>query len=89
MSFYSFEGRQVFTINARGESNRIKVSAKLESGSAVIRYDAGEGLTDFLTVRGGDEISTVIESLPKGRIYLLVDTEEKCINGDFHFELEK
>ena len=90
MSFYSFEGKMVFRMKWDGATEgSIKYSAKLESGEATVYYDCGGEKTELFKIGAGDEISSSVGTIGKGTVYVIVETNGKCQNGDFRFSLEK
>ncbi len=88
MNFYTFEGRMVFKLTLLNDNGgRLEYSAKLESGSARVYYDNGEKL-ELVSVNAGDEIASASGPLARGTVYVIVETDGKCQNGAFHFELD-
>ena len=87
MNFYSFDGTMVFRLNAQDAGERIRYSAKLESGSAAVFYDAGGTKTLLFSIGPGETVSASGAPLEKGTVHLLVETDGKCTNGEFRFEL--
>ncbi len=88
MSFYEFNGRQVFNLKAKSGDEHIKYTAKLETGKADVYYDSGEGKVLLFTINGGDEFNGQSETLGAGRVYLIVETDGKCSGGSFAFKVE-
>ena len=88
MSFYTFKGTMVFKLKCKDAGQRIRYSAKLESGSAAVYTDCGDGKTELLSVGAGDETASVGGQIGKGTVYVIVETDGECTNGDFRFELE-
>lgn len=87
MSFYSFDGRMVFKLkNGNDADGRLKVSATLESGSAKVYADDGTK-TELCAVHAGDTIETTAALSGKGTVWVIVETSEKCMNGDFRFSV--
>ena len=85
MSFYSFEGRMVFKLNTTRESD-IKYQAKLESGSATVYYDWA-GKQELFSVKGGEELDSRSGYVDNGTIYIIVETDGECMNGEFSFSI--
>lgn len=87
MSFSSFEGTIVYKLNCKGEGEILHYSSTLESGSADVFYDnAGEKVLMF-SVKGGSDADGLVSDLQKGKIYIIVETTEKCTEGQFKFEI--
>lgn len=87
MSFYSFDGRIVFKLKSTGEGD-IKYSAKLESGSAKVYYDFYGTKTELFSISGGNEINSHNGYIEAGTVYVIVETDRKCQNGDFNFSVD-
>ena len=87
MSFYSFDGRIVFKLKSTGEGD-IKYSAKLESGSAKVYYDFYGTKTELFSISGGNEINSHNGYIEAGTVYVIVETDGKCQNGDFNFSVD-
>jgi len=83
MSFYSFEGRMVFKLHTTRESD-IKYQAKLESGSATVYYDWA-GKQELFSVKGGEELDSRSGYVDNGTVYIIVETDGECMNGEFSF----
>ena len=86
MTFYSFTGTMVFRLNAQA-GERIRYSAKLESGSASVYYDTGGAKTLLFAIGPGETVSASCAPLEKATVHLLVETDGTCMNGELHFEL--
>ena len=85
MKFSSFEGRKDFKLNAPGQ---LKYSAKLGAGSAIVYYDYDGTKTELFTVDAGNEINNSAGPFEKGTIHIIIEANEECKNGEFHFEIE-
>lgn len=86
MNFYEFEGRMVFRLKNTG-GGRIDFSAKLESGDAVIYYDCGEGKKEMVSAHPSCDFKSSTPPLKSGTVYIIVETDGKCRNGGFNFEI--
>ena len=87
MEFYRFEGTMVFTLRG-GSSCSLRYSAKLETGSAAVYYDCGQGKTALLSVGAGDAFADALTLSDGGTVYVIVETDGLCENGDFRFSVE-
>ncbi len=85
MSFWSFDGRMVFKLESKKEGD-ISYTAKLESGSATVYYDF-YGKSQLFSIKGGEEFDTRNGYVEAGTVYIIVETDGKCKNGEFHFSL--
>ncbi len=87
MEFYSFDGKMVFKLNSTGEG-ALKYTAKLESGSATVYYDYLDTKSELFTVNSGDKLDSYGGYVDVGTVYVIVETDGECKNGDFRFSLE-
>jgi len=88
MSFFEFEGQFVFKLKCDSEKQaQIRYIGKLEEGSLTVYYDCGGSKKELFSLRSGDVIQASGGDLPKDRIYIIVETSEKCKNGEVAFEL--
>lgn len=87
MNFFEFDGRNVFTLKSKNAGEKLKYSAKLETGAIKVYYDTDSGKKELFSVGAGDEISSSIDLPSTGKIYIIVETDGKCENGDLHFEI--
>lgn len=87
MDFYSFDGRIAFKLKSTGEGD-LKYSAKLESGSATVYYDFYGTKTELFSISSGDEINSHDGYIEAGTVYVIVETNGECQNGNFRFSLE-
>ena len=88
MSFASFEGRMVFRLKSSGEGD-LKYSARLESGSAVVYYDFYGDRQELFSISGGEEADSRGGYVEAGTVYIIVETDGSCQNGEFRFSLDE
>ena len=88
MSFYEFEGTNVFTLKCKNAGGKLKYSAKLETGAIKVYYDTDGSKKELFSVGAGDEISSSLDLASAGKTYIIVETDGKCMNGDFQFDTE-
>lgn len=88
MSFYSFEGRMVFKLKSTAEGD-LKYSARLESGSAAVYMDYNGTKQELFSISAGEEIDSHGGYVEAGTVYIIVETDGACQNGDFQFSLNK
>ena len=89
MSFFSFEGRMVFKLKYSSEEQTIKAAGKLESGSAVVYFDADGTKEEWFRTAAGEKSAGTLGKLPAGTVYIIVETDGACQNGDFQFEIKQ
>lgn len=88
MSFYSFEGRMVFKLKSSSEGD-LKYTSKLESGYATVYYDFYGTKQELFSISAGEEIDSHGGYVEAGTVYIIVETDGVCQNGDFHFSLNE
>ena len=89
MDFYSFDGTMVFTLdNEKGTEGRLKYSASLETGSAEVWFDRNGSKEKLFSLSAGDEVSSTAELSENETVYVIVETNGECMNGDLEFETE-
>ena len=87
MSFYEFEGRMVFILKCDDETS-IDYNAELKTGNCTVYYDSNGEKTMLFALGAGDHINSSGGELTPGTVYIIVETDEKCMNGDLSFSLE-
>lgn len=88
MNFYSFDGRMVFKLKSTAEGE-LEYTAKLESGSADVYYDFYGTKQELFSISAGEEIDSHGGYVESGTVYIIVETDGACKNGDFQFSLSK
>ena len=86
MEFYRFDGTMTFTLRG-GSPCTLQYSAKLETGSATVYYDCGQGKTALLSIGAGDAPENTVALSSGGTVYVIVETNGQCENGAFYFDL--
>lgn len=87
MRFDRFEGTMVFTLKSDA-SDMLRYKTALGAGSAAIFYDCGDGKTELCSIGEGDAFENTVELPNRGTVYIIVETDGVCENGDFSFTLE-
>ena len=88
MSFWKFEGNMVFQLKCKQAGQSLAYTAKLGTGSATVYYDCGDGKTELCALNAGDETESTLEELKPGTVYVIVEADGHCENGDFHFDIK-
>ena len=89
MSFYEFEGRMVFQLKV-DEGDTIEGTAKLGSGNAsVFAYANGKRLDWSRQSMSESGTELLFEPKCSGKVFIIVETSEKCENGDFRFTVNE
>lgn len=85
ISFSSLDGTRAFKLKSDGHLN---FSAKLGEGSATVFYDSNGTKTELFTIRGGQEIEPSVITVNPGTVYVIVQTDGKCREGRFSFDVK-
>ena len=88
MRFGSFEGERVLTLKCKSEPKTLKYSAELKKGSAIVWIDFDGEKTELFSIDAGEKVEAEFEGLKKGKVYIIVQTKEKCSDGNFRFDLK-
>ena len=89
MRFDSFTGTYVFKFKCTEESSgTLNYKAKLNSGHLKVYYDNDSEKKELFTLKSNETIESSIDSLKEGTIYVIVETDGKCQEGDLSFSLE-
>ncbi len=87
MSFSEFQGVKVFQINFKaGNSKSLIYKLSVEVGKATVYYDTNGEKKVLATVAPGQSIYSELEKLNCSSMYIIVETSDKCLNGNFSFE---
>ena len=88
MSFYSFDGRMVFRLKNTHHAS-LNCSASLETGNAAVYSVCSGEKTELFSIGSGEEFDLCSGDVGSGTIYVIVETDGKCVNGFFTLDLEK
>lgn len=87
IKFGELDGSYVFKLKP-DEDGEISYEATFESGSLKVYYDAGEGKTELFAISSGEELSGKEGNVKKGQtVYIIIETDGKCTEGDFAFHV--
>ena len=90
MSFSEFEGTMVFKLECKGGADaKICYSTKLKGGSATIYYDHDGSKQKLTSAVEGEQNKGSAKGLKNGTVYVIVETNKKCENGEFSFEIQQ
>ena len=88
MSFVEFEGNKEFKLKCKSSNQaEIVYSGKIEAGSLTVYYDCGGTKAELFSLQAGEDIQSAGGYLPEDTIYIIVETSEKCRNGNLSFEV--
>ena len=89
MSFSSFKGTKVFKVHCKEEGERLFYSGNLDKGELSVYYDDDGTKKMLFTVKDGEQVEDTSEELSKGTVYIIVETEGKCSDGNLEFSVEQ
>lgn len=78
----------VFKLKSSAEGD-LKYTAKLESGNATMYYDFYGTKQELFSISAGEELDSHGGYVESGTVYIIVETDGACQNGDFQFTLNK
>ena len=87
MSFYEFDGTMVFNLRSKNSGEKLKYSAKLETGAVTVYYDIHGAKTELLSVGAGEQTDSALDLPSTGKVCVIVETDGRCRNGDFKFDI--
>lgn len=85
MDFHSFDGSISFKLKA-GE--QLEYSGKLDIGSATVYYDCDGSKKELFEINSGEEVDSSVDTPGGGSLYIIVETGEKCEDGEMKFEVK-
>ena len=89
LGFSSLEGERSFVMNVPKKVDGVlKYSGKLDSGSIKVCYKNGGRKTDLFTLSGNDSVEGNLDGIKKGKLEIFLETDGKCEEGSFSFEIE-
>ena len=90
MTFSEFDGTMVFKLdNKLGENAKLSYSTRLKGGSANIYYDHDGTKRKLTSAVEGEQTKGSADGLKNETVYVIVETNKKCENGDFSFEIQQ
>ena len=88
MDFGTFKGTQVHTLKCKNETGTLNYSGKLEKGNVIVYVDYDGTKKELFKLSDGEEINSSLKNLKEGTVYVIFETDGKCENGEFEFEIE-
>ena len=87
VNFYKLSGKMVFKLKS-DENEVIHYKGELTEGSLTVYYDTDGTKKELFSIKSGEKVDDCIGNLQKGTTYIIIETDERCENGDFHFDLQ-
>ncbi|MBR4344415.1 MAG: hypothetical protein IKP88_17235 [Lachnospiraceae bacterium] len=89
MSFWKFSGTIVHTLVCKDSSKEVlNYSANLKKGKITVYYDDDGTKKELFTIKEGEEITSEILKLHEGTVYVIVETDGECENGELEFNIK-
>ena len=89
LKFYSLEGSLSFKFTYDGtNSAHIEYKGELEEGSITVYCEAAGNKSELFTINAGDKFVSSGGNISKGTTYIIIETNEKCQNGEFEFAIQ-
>ena len=83
--FSGFTGTKVFKLKSSGQLN---YSAELSGGNATVYYDSNGTKTELFSITSGQSVGPASITVAPGTVYVIVQTDGKCENGRFSFDVK-
>ena len=83
--FTSLNGTKAFKLKSDGVLN---YSAKLSGGSATVFYDYNGTKMELFSIGSGQEVGPASVNVTPGTVYVIVQTDGKCEEGQFSFDVK-
>ena len=90
LSFASFQGTKTYKMSCSQDAGMLlEYSGKIENGSITISYKVNGEKTELFKLEGEQDDNGALQLQTEGLFYVILETNEKCVNGSFHFEIKK
>ena len=89
VSFSTLDGRMVFKMKSKdGSAERMNFSVGLGEGNLKVSVDCAGVKADLLDLKSGDACSSHLDNIGTGTVYVIIETDGQCSDGDLNFWLE-
>lgn len=89
VSFSTLDGRMVFKMKSKADSaGRLNFSAGLGEGNLKVSVDTTGVRNDLLNLKSGDAYSSHLDNIGTGTVYVIIETDGRCSDGNLNFWLE-
>ena len=90
MTFGSFEGTRVLDLrNSNKKKDTLYYSASLKKGKATVYYDYDGTKKELFKIKAGETIDDSIADLELNKVYVIIESDGNCEDGDFRFKIDK
>ena len=87
LTYSDFTGTMVFKLKCK-DGETLNYSGKVESGAVTVYYDDNGTKKELFSVATGEEKTDSLQNPDSGTLYIIVESPEKSLNGDFSFSLQ-
>lgn len=89
VSFSTLDGRMVFKMKSKdGSAERMNFSVGLGAGNLKVSVDCAGVKADLLNLKSGDAYSSHLDNIGTGTVYVIIETDGRCSEGNLNFWLE-
>lgn len=89
ISFLELKGTVVYTLKCKsGDEGKLAYSGTLEGGNLSVYYDNGDGKNLLFSMKDGEVVSSSLEDLKEGKVYIIIETDGRCKNGSLSFKVK-
>ena len=89
ISFLELKGTVVYTLKCKsGDEGRLVYSGNLDGGSMTVYYDCDGEKKELFSLNGKESVSSSLEDLKEGKVYIIIETDGRCENGSLSFKLK-
>ena len=95
MSFWKFSGTMVFKLKCKDATKEVlNYNGRLENeddgenGSITVYYDVDGTKNELFSLQNGESVEASFDKLNEGTVYIIVETDGRCENGELEFNIE-
>ncbi len=86
--FDKFNGTRVLDLNnSDKDKDTLYYTATLEEGSVTVYVDYDGEKRELFTIEGGEEVEDSISGIDFHHVYVIIESDGTCEEGDFEFEI--
>ena len=86
--FEKFNGTRVLDLrNSDHDKDTLYYTATLGEGSVTVYVDYDGEKRDLFTIEGGEEVEDSILGIDFHKVYVIIESDGTCEEGDFEFEI--
>lgn len=86
--FEKFNGTRVLDMrNSDRDKDTLYYTATLGEGSVTVYVDYDGKKRELFTIEGGEEVDDCITDIDFHKVYVIIESDGTCEDGDFEFEI--